>query len=113
MSSDTAVARARVLSTRTISRAEPRCIRAMAEAEPTAPTPIIPTFILGPPCGDPVSQSSQLGNAGVQPIQRRDEEETPSNGATEVQQAIVGARRTADEHVLEHLLNRSRGARVA
>ena len=43
-----ALARPAVRSMRTISRAEPRCIKAIAHAEPTAPAPMMPTFILLP-----------------------------------------------------------------
>src|SRR5215210_499114 len=44
MSAATAIARAAVLSTSTISRQDPRRTSAKAQAWPTAPTPTIPTF---------------------------------------------------------------------
>src|SRR5882672_4719393 len=47
----TAVARSRVRSTSTISRAAPRMTRASAHAEPTAPAPMIPTFIISSSIG--------------------------------------------------------------
>src|SRR5260221_1344893 len=45
MSVATALARSRVRSTNTTSRAAPRRTTANAHADPTAPVPIIPTFI--------------------------------------------------------------------
>src|SRR6266851_4566596 len=46
MSVATALARARVLSMTTISRATPRMTSANTQAEPTAPAPMTPTFII-------------------------------------------------------------------
>src|SRR5260370_29983071 len=48
MSVATAIARARTLSTSTISGAAPRSTMANADADPTAPTPITPIFITPP-----------------------------------------------------------------
>src|SRR3982074_3746885 len=100
MSSATALARARFLSTSTISRAEPRCIRAMAQAEPTAPTPMIPTFTPRAPV-ETCSTSRLARNEGLQQVQRGDEEKVAGQGAAEVQQPIVVAGRIADAHVLQ------------
>src|SRR5258708_36711471 len=46
MSVATALARARVLSMTTISRATPRMTSANTQAEPTAPAPTTPSFII-------------------------------------------------------------------
>src|SRR5882672_2966316 len=51
MSAATALARARVRSTSTTSRATPRITSAKAHAEPTLPAPMTPTFMTIPlPC---------------------------------------------------------------
>src|SRR5260370_36523458 len=113
MSNATALARARVLSTRMTSRAEPRCITAIAQAEPTAPTPMIPTLIPAPPRGQGRLSSLARRREGFQEAQGRHKEEVPGDRATEVQQAIVVAWRPTDEHVLQHLLRPLWRARVA
>src|ERR1700687_187438 len=112
MSSATALARVRVLSSSTSPRAEPRCITAMAQADPTAPTPMIPTFTPTPPA-ETCFTSRLARNEGLQQVQGRDEEEVTGQGAAEVQQTIVVTGRAAHEHVLQHLLDRARRARVA
>src|SRR5580704_699795 len=43
----------------------------------------------------------------------RSEEQIPGYGAAEIQQSIVVACRPTDEHILQHLLDRSRRTRVA
>src|ERR1700730_4134759 len=111
MSSATARARVRVLSSSTSSRAEPRCITAMAQADPTAPTPMIPTFTPTPPA-ETCSTSRLARYEGLQQVQGRDEEEVAGQGAAKVQQPVVVPVRATHEHVLDHLLDRARRARV-
>src|ERR1700693_1884600 len=111
MSTATALARVRVLSSSTSSRAEPRCITAMAQADPTAPTQMIPTFTPTPP--ETCSTSRLARNEGLQQVQGRDEEEVAGQGAAEVQQPIVVPGRAPYEHVLQHLLDRPRRPGVA
>src|SRR5260370_25609830 len=113
MSNATALARARVLSTRMTSRAEPRCITAIAQAEPTAQTPTIPTLIPAPARGQGRLSSLARRRERFQEAQGRHKEEVPGDRATEVQQAIVVAWRPTDEHVLQHLLGPLWRARVA
>src|SRR6202162_6551467 len=111
MSSATALARPRVLSSSTSSRAAPRCITAMAQADPTAPTQMIPTFTPPPP--ETCATSRLARNEGLQQVQGRDEEEVAGQGAAEVQQPIVVPGRAPYEHVLQHLLDRPRRPGVA
>src|SRR6267378_2570177 len=109
MSAATALARARVRSTSTTSRATPRITSAKAHAEPTLPAPMTPTFMTIPlPCarrcpevdptfgGVPVDVFQLLGRAVRRPIVVRQVEvrdpqiEGPADdGALRLDQAIA------------------------
>src|SRR2546426_5477483 len=54
-----------------------------------------------------------LGDERLQQVQGRRKEEAAGDRPTEIEQAIVVARRTANEHILQHLFDRARRARIA
>src|SRR6266702_4617299 len=85
MSAATALARARVRSTSTTSRATPRSTTANAHAEPTLPAPMMPTFMDDPPA------SNRRGSGWM--LHRR-----TSNGAAGCQPACVRSVQRASGH---------------
>src|SRR6266851_6883805 len=71
MSVATALARARLRLTSTISRTWARDAAAMAIAEPTAPTPMMPNFMIFP-SGPSMSRGVSMGNKDLLALRDRD-----------------------------------------
>ena len=67
----------------------------------------------GGPAGGAGADGAIVGPQRGEKLQGRCEEEAAGNGVGEVQQAIVGAGRPADDHVFQHQLHRARRAGVA